>query len=93
MIRRKPTTVEVFKLSKDFDVIAPDWVGKAIKNGDILIDRRIKDGAVKLFGCAVILRNGTLKASIGDYLIKDGAAIYPISAKDYEKYFEEVKAE
>lgn len=86
--RRKQTEAEAFRLSADVDVIAPPWFTKAVEEEKIWIDRSLLDGHMHVYGCTIRTAAGKLKAKVGDYVVKEGAWIYPCRAKDFLQAYE-----
>ena len=88
--RSKPVEVEAFKFTADSEVTAPKWFAEQVNKDRIFVDRILRDGAVYVYGCSIKTPNGSIKAKVGDYVIKD--AYGRISAckanafhRDYEK--------
>ena len=86
--RRKPETVEAFKLSRDVDFIAPQWFARAVNNGLIYIDRSMHDGHVSVYGCTIQTPEGKLRAKIGDFIIREpDGRIHPCRADTFRRQY------
>ncbi|MDO4649967.1 MAG: hypothetical protein Q4B26_15110 [Eubacteriales bacterium] len=87
--RRKPVTVDAFRLDANVELNAPRWFIKEVEKEKIYIDRRIRDGAVHIYGCTIEAKSGRQKAKIGDYIILEpSGAIRPCKAAEFKKEYE-----
>ena len=68
--RRKPNIVELFRMTRDAEVVGPAWFLPGIVKGTIDIDRCIRGGAVQVYGCTIATTAGQKTAKIRDYKIR-----------------------
>ena len=88
--RKKPVVVEAFQLTDDPEMEAPAWFTQAVLDEKIWIDRCLKDGHTRVYGCTIRTLEGKLHARLGDYIIRGvNGELYPCKPDIFLKTYEE----
>lgn len=93
--RKKPVVIDAFQLNSK-GLVEEDWFWDAVSEGTILIyyfrNARPKDiyrNARTLACCDIKTLEGTMRANIGDYIIRGiNGEIYPCKPDIFEKTYE-----
>lgn len=90
--RQKPVVVEAFLLDEDVEITSPKWFQKEVQKERIFIDRVLRDGAAKIYGCTIQTHAGKIKAKIGDYIIQEpNGEITVCSRMKFKEMYERMK--
>lgn len=88
--RKKPVVVEVFQLTDDPEMEAPAWFTQAVLDEKIWIDRSLRDGYARVYGCTIQTLEGRIHARLGDYIIQGvNGELYPCKPDIFLKTYEE----
>lgn len=89
--RKRPIVIDAFRWTDDREQTEPEWFATAMKKDDVWVGRHLQDG--KSVRCLRIKTlEGTMTASIGDYIIRgvDGE-LYACRPDIFKKTYERVK--
>lgn len=89
--KQKPVIVEAFMLDEDVEITSPKWFQDNVQKELVFIDRVLRDGAVKIYGCTIHTLSGRIKAKIGDYVIREPSGeIKVCNQKKFKEMYERV---
>ena len=89
--KRKPVVVDAFMFTADVDVVAPRWFQDDVQNDLVFVDRAIRDGAVRVYGCTIYAPQGRMQAKIGDYIVREPSGEISIcNAKKFKELYERI---
>jgi len=90
--RKKPVEVEAFQWTGDKDQEPePVWFSEAMRKGTVIVHRT--GDRPQLCVHHVYNENMSAKtyAELGDYIVREGDAIHPVSKITFEKHFEKAE--
>ena len=85
---KKPVTIEAVQLN-DYDLINEDWFWDAVSRGDIIAHGLLERFYCGPIWCEIKTLEGTMRADLGDYIIKGiKGEIYPCKPDIFEETYE-----
>ena len=90
--QRKACAVDAFRFSQSAEVNSPAWFIHAVQRDEISIDRCIRDGAARVYGCTIQTPFGRMRAKNGDYIVREQSGMMmPYKEKDFKKMYERMQ--
>lgn len=88
---RKEMRADAYIFGPGYEVEAPAWFTRAVDRDEIDINRALKDGAIKVYGCSIHGRDGRLTdAKVGDYVVRlDSGEIVRVAPERFRKEYEQ----